>query len=130
MYFSSLGVKTLRWEALLIELRHIKLLEKCSSSPQRQKILKLEWLTFLFAEVNKCLPNPCQHAGRCTEVVGGSGFACQCITGYKGQRCEGNEFTDVSIVTECFAGKGPRTTSRSSYLHRPLSLSLSPSAQH
>ena len=42
-------------------------------------------------EIDQCRPNPCQHGGYCRQVVGGTGFACQCITGYKGSRCEGNK---------------------------------------
>ena len=42
-------------------------------------------------EIDQCRPNPCQHGGYCREVVGGTGFACQCITGYKGSRCEGKK---------------------------------------
>ena len=49
----------------------------------------------LALDIDKCHPNPCGHGGVCREVVGGPGFACQCISGYKGMQC-GGEFSFAS----------------------------------
>ena len=38
---------------------------------------------------NKCLQNPCQNGGTCTESSAGGGFECRCSIGYKGMNCEG-----------------------------------------
>jgi hypothetical protein len=51
-------------------------------------------LYFIFAEIDKCNPNPCQHAGSCSEIIGGLGYACKCPYGYQGQDCERKIFVD------------------------------------
>lgn len=61
-------------------------------------------LSFL-SELDQCHPNPCAHGGLCREVVGGTGFACQCITGYKGARCDGKLKQRKPNGVHCNVGK-------------------------
>ena len=44
-------------------------------------------LTILCAARSQCEPNPCRNGGTCYDV--GGSFECVCMTGFKGQRCEG-----------------------------------------
>ncbi|XP_064594456.1 lactadherin-like [Liolophura sinensis] len=37
-------------------------------------------------EYNQCNKKPCQHGGSCTDLS--NGYACSCIDGYGGERCE------------------------------------------
>ena len=38
--------------------------------------------------VSPCVPNPCQHGGKC-EVLDQGGYRCICADGYGGQTCTG-----------------------------------------
>jgi hypothetical protein len=40
----------------------------------------------LFAEIDECSSNPCQHEGTCTDYV--NAFQCSCKAGYKGNVCQ------------------------------------------
>ena len=60
-------------------------------------------------EIDKCNPNPCQHQGSCTEIIGGTGYACKCAYGYKGKDCERKIhlwiIEEIKTIT-CFTPRG------------------------
>ena len=66
----------------------IKFVSVSFSPPNKNNIFTR---TFMSSSVmqNKCLQNPCQNGGTCTESSAGGGFECRCSIGYKGMNCEG-----------------------------------------
>ena len=40
----------------------------------------------MVADVNECIPNPCDNGGNCTDGV--NEYNCACVAGYTGTVCE------------------------------------------
>ena len=56
-------------------------------------------MTFYFAEIKVCEPNPCLHDGVCS-VVSADHFTCDCThTGYMGTKCDIGSFTIAEYPT-------------------------------
>lgn len=53
---------------------------------KKAKSYACEWLVlWLFADINDCLPNPCQYGANCTDRV--NNYTCTCAAGYSGRNC-------------------------------------------
>lgn len=53
---------------------------------KKAKSYACEWLVlWLFADINDCLPNPCQYGANCTDHV--NNYTCTCAAGYSGRNC-------------------------------------------
>jgi hypothetical protein len=40
----------------------------------------------LFSDINECLPSPCQHGGKCLDLI--NTHKCHCLDGFTGTNCE------------------------------------------
>jgi hypothetical protein len=38
------------------------------------------------ADIDECVPNPCQNGGTCTDGV--NSYTCSCVAGYTGNICQ------------------------------------------
>lgn len=55
---------------------------------KKKKMQILEWMNFvlfLFSDVDDCAANPCRHNGTCVDLV--ADFVCRCVDGWKGRTC-------------------------------------------
>lgn len=51
-----------------------------------QLLAEYNLLLLPFADIDDCLPNPCQHGGNCTDEI--NDYNCTCAAGYTGKDCE------------------------------------------
>ena len=55
---------------------------------------------YLFADINECNSNPCQHGATCVNDI--NRFQCNCLPGYDGVHCENGKIP-VKIYSSNFS---------------------------
>ena len=53
------------------------------------------------ADINECLPGPCQNNGTCTDLL--NDYNCSCVPGFNGTNCENSTYCVWLICFEWIA---------------------------